>query len=397
MPSPDGPGEASCSPWQEGKGRVSSILTREDMVEQVDCVVIGAGVVGLAVARALASRGREVVILERETAIGTGASSRNSEVIHAGIHHPRDSLKARLCVAGREALYAYCAERGITHRQCGKLIVATDVSQMETLRSLAARGQADGMAVAWLDGPAARMLEPALLCVAAVLSPATGIIDSHALMLSLLGEAEAAGAVLVLASPVESAAISHNGLVLEVGGTAPSRLAARMVINSTGLWAPALARAIKGLDLASLPQTFLAKGNYFTLAGKAPFTRLVYPLPELAALGIHFTLDLTGQGRFGPDVEWVDVLDYRVRPERSARFYAEVRRYWPDLPDGALIPGYAGVRPKIHAPGTSPADFVIHGPADHGVQGLINLFGIESPGLTACLALADLVAARVTE
>ncbi|VBB69610.1 Aminobutyraldehyde dehydrogenase [invertebrate metagenome] len=362
-------------------------------MERIDCAVIGAGVVGLAVARAMALAGREVVILERETTIGTGASSRNSEVIHAGIYYPRGSLKARLCVNGRHALYAYCAARGIAHQQCGKLIVATDDSQIERLRALAARGLANGVDnLQWLTGSAVQALEPALRCIAALFSPSTGILDSHALMLSLLGDAEAAGAVLALSSPVESVTFSNERIVLNVGGAEPSQFMVQTVINSAGLWAPALARTFRGLDHSHLPRGYFAKGSYFTLAGPAPFARLIYPLPETDVLGIHFTFDLVGQSRFGPDVEWVDCLDYSVRMERSIRFYAAVRRYWPDLPDGALRPGYAGIRPKIHGPGEPVPDFIVAGEtAAHTYHRLINLFGIESPGLTSCLALADMV------
>ncbi|KAF0111754.1 MAG: oxidoreductase [Rhodospirillaceae bacterium] len=364
-------------------------------MERVECVVIGAGVIGLAVARAVARAGREVVIVERETVIGSGASSRNSEVIHAGLYYSPGSLKARLCVAGGTALYAYCAAHGIAHQRCGKLIVATDESQVASLRRLAANGRRNGVeGLEWLEGPAARTLEPALRCVAALFSPATGILDSHALMLSLLGEAEAAGVVLALATAVTAVTIDAKGFVLEAGGT---RLAAQGLINCAGLWAPALARTFKGLEAACLPRGYLAKGNYFTLAGGAPFACLVYPLPEPEALGIHFTRDLAGRGRFGPDVEWIETVDYSVDPMRGARFQAEVRRYWPDLPEGALTPGYAGIRPKIHGPGEPPPDFVLQGPEAHGIRGLINLFGIESPGLTACLALADLVAARMEQ
>lgn len=367
-------------------------------MERVDCVVIGAGVVGLAVARALALIGRAVVILERETAIGKGASSRSSEVIHAGIYYPPGSLKAHLCAHGRHALYAYCATRGITYRKCGKLIVATDESQVEALHALTTRGWTNGVKdLEWLTSSTLQTLEPALRGVAAVLSPSTGILDSHALMISLLGDAEAAGAVLALASPVVAATISDDGIVLDVGGAEPSQLAVQIVINSAGVWAPALARTFRGLDQDGLPHGRLAKGNYFTLAGPAPFARLVYPLPEPDALGIHFTLDLAGGGRFGPDVEWVDSFDYCVDMGRNVSFYAAVRRYWPDLPEGALLPGYAGIRPKIHGPGEPVPDFMITRTAGRGCQRLINLFGIESPGLTSCLALADAIIARVTQ
>ncbi|MFN3077144.1 MAG: NAD(P)/FAD-dependent oxidoreductase [Alphaproteobacteria bacterium] len=364
-------------------------------MEHVECVVIGAGVVGLAVARALALTGREVVVLEREGAIGTGISARNSEVIHGGLYYPTGSLKGRLCVTGREALYRYCQDRSLPHRRCGKLIVATDTTQVEALRGLMTRGLANRVVdLAWLEAKAARALEPALSCVAAIHSPSTGIIDAHALMLSLQGDAEAAGAVVALHSPVTGAEMGGSGearIVLEVGGSQPARLACRQVVNAAGLSAPDLARHFQGLAPEWVPPSYLSKGNYFLLAGRAPFQRLIYPIPEPDALGVHLTLDLAGQARFGPDVEWVEAIDYRVDPNRSADFYGEVRRYWPDLPDGALMPGYAGIRPKIVPRGAPAADFQVQGPTEHGIDGLVNLFGIESPGLTSCLALADLV------
>ncbi len=363
-------------------------------MEQIDCAVIGAGVVGLAVARALALSGREVVILEKERSIGTGASARNSAVIHAGIYYPKGSLKARLCVSGRHALYAYCATRGIAHQVCGKLIVATHDSQVESLQAIAAQGIANGVEdLQWLSGTAAiRALEPALHGVAAVLSPSTGIIDSHALMLALLGDAEAAGAVLALSSPVKAGVVRKNYIVLRVGEQRSILLRARTVVNSAGLWAPNLARSFKGLDFRRLPRGYLAKGSYFSLAAShVPFRRLIYPLPDTASLGIHFTRDLMGYGRFGPDVEWVDSLDYSVKMERISYFYTAIRRYWPALSDDSLQPGYAGIRPKIHGPGESVQDFVIDW--ESGNRRFINLFGIESPGLTACLALAEMVVA----
>ncbi len=354
--------------------------------------MIGAGVVGLAVARALALAGREVVVLEAADAIGTGTSSRNSEVIHAGIYYPKGSLKARLCVAGRERLYPYCAARGVGHRRCGKLIVATDQAQIAGLRDLEAKARANGVAdIRWLDGAEARALEPALECVAALLSPSTGIIDSHGLMLAYQGDAENAGAVVALESPVTGGEVTDGGILLEVGGAEPTTLRAREVVNSAGLSAQPVARALRGLDPVSVPPLHFAKGSYFALAGRAPFTHLIYPAPEQAGLGVHLTLDLAGQAKFGPDVEWVAAPGYDVDPARGEGFYAAVRTYWPGLPDGALAPAYAGVRPKIQARGEPAADFVIQGPAGHGVPGLVNLYGIESPGLTASLAIADMV------
>lgn len=351
---------------------------------------------GLAVARALALTGREVIVLEAEAAIGTGTSSRNSEVIHAGIYYPTDSLKARLCVAGRRRLYPYCEERGVGHRRCGKLIVATDDSQLDGLRALEAKGRANGVEdLEWLDGRTAMEMEPALTCVAALHSPSTGIIDSHGLMLAYQGEAEAAGAVIALRTPVTGGAVTDAGIRVSTGGAEPMELVADCVVNSAGLHAQPVALGLKGLDPATVPPRYFAKGNYFSLAGRAPFTRLIYPAPELAGLGVHLTLDLGGQAKFGPDVEWVDGLDYAVDPARCEGFYAAVRTYWPGLADAALTPAYAGIRPKLQAPGEPAADFVIQGPADHGVPGLVNLYGIESPGLTASLAIADAVVEKL--
>ncbi len=364
------------------------------ITERVDCIVVGAGVVGLAAARALALAGRETIVLERAEAFGTETSSRNSEVIHAGIYYPTGSLKAALCVAGKHALYRYCAERGIAAPACGKLILARDEGQFDALAALGRRADANGVAdLIWLDRASVRQREPALRCAAALLSPSTGIIDSHAFMLSLQGDAEAAGALFAFLSPLEGGKAGEEGIALEVGGREPMRLLARAVVNSAGLWAGDVARSIEGLPAASVPRHYFAKGSYFTLSGPSPFRRLIYPLPEAAGLGVHVTLDLAGRARFGPDVEWVEDLDYRVDPRRAEAFYGAVRRYWPDLPDGALQPDYAGIRPKLQAPGEAPRDFVIQGPAEHGVPGLVNLYGIESPGLTAALAIAERVAA----
>ncbi len=364
-------------------------------MDQADCVVVGAGVVGLAVARALALQGWDVLVLEAAGAIGTGTSSRNSEVIHAGIYYPQGSLKARLCVRGRELLYAYCAERHVPHRRCGKLIVATSEAQLPALRDVERRALANGVeGLAWLSRAQAQQLEPQLECLAALLSPETGIIDSHALMLALQGDLENAGGAVVFHSPVESMRVLAGGIALRTqDGT---ELLARTVVNAAGLGAPALAARIEGLDARHVPQAHYAKGSYFTLAGRAPFSRLVYPVPEAAGLGVHLTIDLGGQTKFGPDVEWVDRPDdLEVDPDRALGFYAEVRKYWPQLPDGALLPGYAGMRPKIHGPGEPAADFLVQGPAEHGVPGLVQLFGIESPGLTSALALGDWVAEGV--
>jgi L-2-hydroxyglutarate oxidase LhgO len=358
-------------------------------MDRVDCVVIGAGVVGLALARELALRGLEVVVLEAEDRVGTGISSRNSEVLHSGIYYPTGSLKARLCVQGQRALYAYCDAHGVAHRRCGKLIVATDPSQVEALRQLQAKAEANGVEdLRWLDAGEAGRLEPRLRCVAALLSPGTGIVDSHGLMRALRVEAEAAGAAVVLKSPVRGGRRTTGGLEVAVGGSDPTTLLAGRVFNAAGLGAQAVARSFEGIRSLSVPPLHLAKGSYYGLAGAAPFSRLVYPVPAHGGLGVHLTLDLGGQARFGPDVEWVDREDYAVDPRRAVAFYSEVRRYWPELPDGALQPAYAGIRPKLHGPGEVAPDFLVQREQLHGVPGLVNLFGIESPGLTACLALA---------
>ena len=366
-------------------------------MESIDCVVIGAGVIGLAVARALALAGREVLVLEAAGAIGTETSSRNSEVIHAGIYYPAGSLMARTCVAGRRLLYAYCSEHGVPHRRCGKLIVATDAAEAEQLASIRARAESNGVeGMRLLSAAEAQAIEPALSCSAALLSPETGIVDSHAYMLALQGDAEAAGAVVAFLSPVESGAVREGGGVeLRVGGAEPMALACRVLVNAAGLQAPAVAGRIAGLRPGVVPEPHWAKGNYFKLAGRSPFSRLIYPVPVKGGLGVHLTIDLGGQARFGPDVEWVDRIDYDVDPSRARSFYAAVRRYWPALPDDALLPDYAGIRPKIVPPEVARQDFVIQGAAAHGVAGLVNLFGIESPGLTASLALAEAVAALV--
>ena len=364
-------------------------------VEHVDCVVVGAGVVGLAVARALALVGREVLVLEACNAIGTQTSSRNSEVIHAGMYYPTGSLKAELCVRGKALLYAYCAERGIGHQRCGKFIVATAPDQLTKLQAIQDRAIANGIHdLVWLDAAQAQVAEPALQCLAALHSPSTGIVDSHGLMLSLLGDVENQGGMLALNSPLALAEYKDNAIELvAVDGT---RLLAKTVVNAAGLQAPALAARFAGLDSHHVPPAFFAKGSYFTLAGRAPFSRLIYPVPEAAGLGVHLTLDLGGQARFGPDVQWVEGPDdTEVQAARGDAFYAEVRKYWPALPDDALVPAYAGIRPKISGPGEPARDFCIQGPQDHGVPGLVNLFGIESPGLTSCLAIAEMVAERV--
>ncbi len=364
-------------------------------VDQVDVLVLGAGVVGLAVARALALSpnfaGGELMVLEAANAIGTGTSSRNSEVIHAGIYYPTGSLKARLCVEGKAKLYEYCQARGIGHRRCGKFIVATSQAQVAKLQAIQRQAAANGVAdLVLLSADEAQAMEPALSCLAALHSPSTGIVDSHGFMLALQGDFENAGGVVAFNSPVASAVCEADGITVTMDdGT---QLKARVVVNAAGLHAPDLARRFAGLPPQQVPTAYYAKGNYFTLAGRSPFNRLIYPVPEAAGLGVHLTLDLGGQAKFGPDVQWVDSADdLQVDPARGDAFYAEVRRYWPALQDGALQAGYAGIRPKINAPHEAAADFLIQGPADHGVPGLVNLLGIESPGLTSSLAIGDLV------
>lgn len=366
-------------------------------MDQVDAVVIGAGVVGLAVARALALAGHEVVVLEAENAIGTATSSRNSEVIHAGIYYPKGSLKAIACVEGRQMLYEYCTQRGIPHMRCGKLIVATDAAQVAELEAIRSKAHANGVTdVVELGLDRVRAMEPAVSCVAALHSPSTGVVDSHAFMLALQGEAEDHGAMLALRSPLAGGEVLGDGrIALQVGGAEPMTLAARIVVNAAGLTAPSVARRIAGYPQAHAPGEFYAKGNYYSLLGRSPFSRLVYPVPEPGGLGVHVTIDLGGQARFGPDVEWIDRIEYDVDPRRADKFYAAIRRYWPGLPDGALAPGYAGIRPKIAPAGGAAPDFVIQGPAEHGVAGLVHMFGIESPGLTASLSLAAEVVRRL--
>ncbi|MFW5680683.1 MAG: NAD(P)/FAD-dependent oxidoreductase, partial [Pseudomonadota bacterium] len=331
-------------------------------MDRVQTVVVGAGVIGLAVARALALTGREVLVLEKEGSIGTETSSRNSEVIHAGIYYPTGSLKATMCVAGKHQLYDYCRERHVHHANCGKLIVATDASQHPTLQAIKAKASANGVELEWWEADRARGLEPELACTAALWSPTTGIVDSHAFMLALEGDLGAAGGIVVFYAPVEAARRVDEGFVLEVGGDAPMELLASELVNCAGLHAPALAARISGLDARHAPRGYYCKGHYFTLSGRSPFARLIYPVPEAAGLGVHVTVDLAGQARFGPDTEWVDELDYDVPAERADAFYAAVRRYWPALPDGALLPGYAGIRPKLAPAGAPTADFRVDGP-----------------------------------
>jgi L-2-hydroxyglutarate oxidase LhgO len=362
-------------------------------MEDVDVVVVGAGVVGTAVARAHALAGRGVIVLDAAEGIGTETSSRNSEVIHAGIYYPKGSLMARFCVEGRRMLYRYCDERGVPYRRCGKLIVATSEVETDMLTGIKARAEANGVeGMRFLSAAEAVAMEPNLSCTGALLSPTTGVLDSHAYMLALQGDAEHAGAMFVFHSPVDGGRVVEDRVELAVGGADPIRLRARLVVNSAGLHACRLARAIEGMPRQLVPQEYYARGNYFTLVGKSPFSHLIYPVPVPGGLGVHITIDLGGQARFGPDVEWIDRIDYTVDPRRADSFYDAVRRYWPALRDGQIQPGYAGIRPKIVPKGAPAQDFVVQGGAVHGIPALVNLFGIESPGLTAAIALAAHVA-----
>jgi L-2-hydroxyglutarate oxidase LhgO len=363
-------------------------------MDTVDVVVVGAGVIGLAVARELALAGREVLILESGARAGTGVSARNSEVVHAGIYYTAGSLKARLCVEGRERLYEFCAQRGVGHRRCGKLIVATSPSQHAALERLNASARANGVELSLLAGAQAQALEPTLRCSAALLSPLTGIIDARALMLALLAEAQAHGALLACNSEVTRAVLETDAVLIAVNGAQP-QLRARWLVNCAGLGATGLAQRIEGFPQQHVPRLHLTKGSYFGLNTRPPFSRLIYPLPLAGGVGIHLTLDLAGRGRFGPDVEAVAGLEYAVDAARAPQFYAAIREYWPGLPEGALVPDYAGLRPRISAPGEPLADFRIDDPRRHGVPQILNLFGIESPGLTASLALASEAVSRI--
>lgn len=373
-------------------------------MDRIDALVIGAGAVGLAVGRALARAGLETIVLEAESAIGQGVSSRNSEVIHAGLYYPTGSRKAGLCVRGKELLYDFCASHGVPHRACGKLVVATQPDQGAILDALQARALANGVRVEAWTAAAARALEPELRCSAALWSPSTGIVDSHAFMLALQGDLERCGGLVALGSRAQAwVARAGGGAVLRVASAdACLEIEARYVVNAAGLGACALASGLAALAPQYRPRAHFAKGSYFTLSGRSPFSHLIYPAPVDAWLGVHLTLDLGGQARFGPDQEWLETqdptaIDYAVDPARAAGFEAAIRRYWPGLPEAALQPGYSGVRPKIHAAGSPAPDFRIDGPAEHGLRGLVNLLGIESPGLTAALAIAENVAARLIE
>jgi len=369
------------------------------MSEHIDAIVIGAGVVGLAVARELALAGKEVIILESQKAIGMGTSSRNSEVIHAGIYYPEGSLKARLCVVGKNMIYDFCDSHGVPYKKTGKLIVATTSEQVAALHTIAEKAHKNGVNdLIWLDKSDVLKKEPHLQAEAALLSPSTGILDTHAFMLALQGDGEDNGAMLALNSPVLGGRLENGHITLAVGGVTPMNISADIIINCAGLNAIPLARTFNGITKDNIPDDYYCKGNYFSLGCKAPFSHLIYPVPEKAGLGVHLTLDMGGQARFGPDVQWLengDNINYDVDPKRGDIFYDAIRQYWPDLKDGDLHTDYSGVRPKIQRPGEEARDFLIQGPQDHGILGFINLFGIESPGLTSSLAIAQEVTKRL--
>jgi L-2-hydroxyglutarate oxidase LhgO len=366
-------------------------------MHSTDCVVVGAGVIGLAVARELAMHGREVLVLESETSFGMGVSSRNSEVIHAGIYYPKDSLRALMCVSGRRKLYDFCAAYDVDHRRCGKFIVATSQAQIDDLRRIRTAAAGNGVELDWLEPDDVAQLEPAISCVAALSSPNTGIIDTHGYMLALIGQAEQHGATLAYGTRVRRGWVESTGISLALNDDTEPTLRASVLINCAALGAVALAGALDGFPAEHVPALHISKGNYFSLNGRAPFTRLVYPVPEPGGLGIHLTLDLGGRARFGPDVEAIATLDYQVDPRRGERFYDSVRKYWPKLPDNALAPAFCGIRPRIYPAGGVAADFRIDGPRLHSVPNVINLFGIESPGLTSSLAISEYVAGLCDE
>lgn len=364
----------------------------------VDAVVVGAGAVGLACAYALTRRGLVPLVLETERAIGQGVSSRNSEVVHGGLYYPTDSLKARLCVEGRRALYAFLDAHGVDYEKCGKLVVATDPDQTPLLEAIAAQAAANDCEVQRLSGAQARALEPQLHAIEALLSPESGVFDSHAYMLALQGEIEDAGGTVALRAPLSAASpLPGGGWSVRTGGDDPTEVSTARLVLAGGLGAQGCAALVEGFPAGRIPELHYGKGNYFVLNGPAPFSRLVYPPPIPGALGMHYRRDLGGRAHFGPDLEFVESLDYRVDPGRAAQFYAAVRRFWPDLPDGALSPDYAGIRPKLHGPGEPQPDFDIDGPDGHGLASLVALFGIESPGLTASLAIGEEVVRRLED
>jgi L-2-hydroxyglutarate oxidase LhgO len=362
------------------------------MIEKIDTIIVGAGVVGLAIAREMALAGNEVIVLEAKNAIGTEISARNSEVIHAGIYYPAGTLKAKLCRPGRNAIYEYCETHAIAHHRVGKLIVATSLNELKYLHKIQGNAEANGVEdLQLLNSNEARAMEPALECAGALFSPSTGIIDSHSYMLALQGDAETLGAVIALSSPMEGGTLSDKGITIHIGGAEPLSLKCRHFINAAGLKAQAVASKIEGFPVEHIPPLYYAKGNYFTLSGKSPFQKMIYPVPVKAGLGIHSTIDLAGQTKFGPDVQWIDSPNYTVDISRTDDFYRAIRRYWPELSDNLLQPGYVGVRPKLVPQGAPPGDWDIKGPELHGIKGIINLFGIESPGLTSSLAIAKYV------
>lgn len=374
-------------------------------MDRVDCVVIGAGVIGLAVAREMALQGRETILLERESTFGTISSARNSEVIHAGIYYPKDSLKAKLCVEGNRMLYEYCRTHHVATQPYGKLIVASDDSQLDDLQAILYKAQQNNVPeIKMITGEQAKSMEPELQCSAAVLSASTGIVDSHGFMLSLLGGFEDAGGMIAYQSPLISAKLigskAQDGFELEIGGADGMKIQTKLLINCAGMSAPAIAKKIEGLAQEQIPKAYFAKGNYFSLSGKSPFKHLIYPIPEPGGLGVHLTLDMGGQAKFGPDVEWLEIddenqIDYTVNPKRGDGFYAAVRKYWPGLKDNALQPDYSGVRAKIVPPNTPAGDFCFNTPKDHGLEGLFNLYGFESPGLTSSLAIAKYLEGQI--
>lgn len=362
-----------------------------------DAVVVGAGVVGLACARALSTAGCSTLIIERHSSFGTETSSRNSEVIHAGLYYPKNSLKAKLCVEGKQLLYEFCEYHHVDHKQTGKLIIASSESQISKLEDIQRRAKENSVDDLHLLSKAeVAAIEPAVSCVRGLLSPSTGIVDSHGLMLALLGDAERRGAIASFRSNVSQISRHAGGFAIAVDGDEATIVTTRYLVNAAGLSAAAVAATIEGLDKLHIPPLYLAKGTYFSFAGNAPFSRLVYPVPEPGGLGVHFTIDLSGQGRFGPDVEWVDEVNYEVDPRRSDRFYESIRKYWPNLPDGTLSPTFSGIRPKLSPAGSPDSDFLIQTSEMHGIAGLVNLFGIESPGLTGSLAIAEYTAEKLT-
>ncbi len=365
-------------------------------MNRVDCIIIGAGVIGLAVGRAIARAGREVVVLEAESSIGSHTSSRNSEVIHAGIYYPAGSKKAELCVRGKTQLYEFCRTRDIAHRRIGKLIVAITDADEQTLRDYRERATRNGIDdLQWLDADAVAAMEPQLRCRAALLSPSTGIIDSHEYMLALQADIEACDGSIICESRVGRISAGDHGFTVSLDNDDGYELQSDLLVNSAGLWAPDVAAQIDGLAPEQVLRHRYARGHYYTLTGKVPFGRLVYPVAGNAGLGIHLTLDLAGQGRFGPDVQWVDDIDYTFDNSRKQAFVEAIQRYFPDLDADAMVPGYTGIRPKLVGSTDEPADFEIHGAERHGVAGLVNLYGIESPGLTSSLAIADEVLAAL--